>query len=155
MKTILIPLDLGADTLALVNYAVPIAAQANATLLLLHVIRKQPYDNGTFSPETAVHQRMKQEAEINHETIARETLRHEILTKFLTYDGNPADAIIQCAKNRQADLIVMQRACGHETCTSEEVLRTAPCPVLTWMDTSQKSSGLRGKLSDSPVAQPA
>jgi len=138
VKTILIPLDLGADTLALVNYAVPIAAQANATLLLLHVIRKQPYDNGTFSPETAVHQRMKQEAEIILEQFSRQTFSKGVRSKVLVQDGNPADTIVQCAKNRQADLIVMQRACGHETCTSEKVLQTAPCPVLTWMDAFPK-----------------
>jgi len=134
MKTILIPLDLGVHTLSLLDYTVPMAAQANATLLLFHVIRRQPYDNGTFEPKTEVHQRMKQEAEIILNQLSRQTLERGVRSRVLVQDGscNPAEAIVQCAKNIRADMIVMPRARGSDSCTSEKVLQSAPCPVLAW-----------------------
>lgn len=130
-KTILLPLDLGVDTLALFEYAEPIAARMEAGLLLLHVIHKQSYDNGTFDSDTGVHQSIAREGRFILNQLSRQALTHGICARVLVVDGNPAEAILQTAKAHHVDLILLGQSCGGASRTSADVSASAPCPVLT------------------------
>lgn len=131
MKTILVPLNIDANTMALFEYARPVAAEMEASLLLLHVVRKQSYDNGTFAPDTDVHQRMVQEARMILEHLARKAVTHGIRAKVMILDGDPSKTILDTAKKMKADMILLTRACGKVDCTTEQVMDAATCPVMT------------------------
>jgi universal stress protein A len=66
--------------------------------------------------------------------------------------GRPSAAIVQDAKTRQADLIVMathgRGGFAHFVLGSvaERVLRTAPCPVLTVRDDSRAADALAEEI---------
>ncbi len=140
MKTILVPLTLDSQMLSVFEYAEPVAKEMDACLLLLHVVKKQSYDNGTFSPQTDVHQRVTQEARMILEHLARQAITHGIRTKIMITDGKPADSILSVAKSAKVNIILMGRPCGNKNCTSEMVLSTATCPVLTWRGEEHSTS---------------
>lgn len=152
MKTILIPLTLDSQMLSVFEYAEPIAKEMDASLLLLHVVKKQSYDNGTFSPKTDVYQRVTQEARMILEHLARQAIVHGIRAKVMVTDGTPADVILDTAKSIKADLILMGRPCSNQNCTSERVLSSALCPVLTWRGDEVRS---RESSSTAPSSRPA
>lgn len=131
MKSILLPLHLDATTLGVLDYAEPMAAEMGASLTLLHVLSKQSYDNGTFSPGTPVHEKVFHEAQIILEQFSRRAISHGIRVKTLILDGNPAQVILEMAKKTQASLIIMHSLSGKDGFSNEEVLDSAPCPVLT------------------------
>jgi hypothetical protein len=143
MRTILVPIDLGANTSPILDYAVSVAAQNGASLLLLHVIHKQPYDNGTFEPDTAVHRQLRHEAQVILEQLARQTIVRGIRSRVLVNSGVPADVIVRCARENRAEMIVMEPACDEATCTSRQVQQAAPCPILTWNSGSPVSREIR------------
>ncbi len=130
MKTILLPLDLGSNTLSLFEYAEPLAKSMDATLLLLHVVRKQSYDNGTFSPKTDVHECVLQQSRMILEQLSQRAIRHGIRAKTMILDGDPAATILNTAKETRAEMIIVRSACGDAQCTSTKVLASASCPVL-------------------------
>ena len=131
MKTILLPIKLGNNTLGLFQNAQSIASEKNASLILLHVIRKQPYDNGTFSPDTDIHHQVVREAKMILEQLSRSAIRNGILARVMVVDGNPAEQIVNVAKKNRVDLILIDSPCGKHGCISEQVLTSSPCSVLT------------------------
>jgi nucleotide-binding universal stress UspA family protein len=145
MKTILLPLDLNSNTINLFDYAEPIAAEFNACLLLLHVIKKQSYDNGTFSPHTDVHSRVSQESRIILEQLSRKAIMHGIRTKIIISDGNPSDVILDTARKSHADIILVSRTNEREHRLSTEILASAPCPVLHWQGPNQERPSVSKK----------
>ncbi len=152
MKTILLPLNIDANTMALFEYAQPIAAEMDASLLLLHVVRKQSYDNGTFAPDTDVHQRMVQEARMILEQLARKAITHGIRARVLVLDGHPSKAILDTAKKTKADMILLSRVCGKPDCTTEQVMDAATCPVLTMRNEPHDTSP-QGRVESLALAE--
>lgn len=132
MKAILVPVNLRANTGPVMDFAVSVAAEQGASLLLLHVIRKQPYDNGTFEPDTAVHQQLCREARVILEQLSRQTIIRGIRSRIMVASGVPSDVIVRCARDIHAEMIAMECGCGDAACTTEQVMRIAPCPVMTW-----------------------
>jgi nucleotide-binding universal stress UspA family protein len=137
MKTILLPLDINSNTIQLFDYAEPIAAEFNACLLLLHIVKKQSYDNGTFSPHTDVHGRVTQESRIILEQLSRKAIIHGIRTKIVIADGNPSEVILDTARKAGADMILVSRTNPSEESISLEILAAAPCPILHWQGSNQ------------------
>ena len=131
MKTILVPLALDSTTLPLLRYSEPIARDMGASLVLLHVVPKQAYDNGTFSPEAKVHESVVAQTRQVLERLSHRVMQSGIRNRVMILDGDPADTIVRTARDTRADIIVLSRACGEAHCTSARVLAEAPCPVLS------------------------
>lgn len=136
----------------LLDYALEVARESAASLILLHVISKQPYDNGTFEPDTAIHQQLCHEANIILQQLSRHTIVHGIRSKVMVTSGTAAAKIIEIAKNLQASMIVLSRSCGQPGGTTENVLRSAHCPVLTWEDEYDSKESWEGAAEEESAA---
>lgn len=155
--TILFATDFSESSAHALPIASALAANAHATLLIVHVseLERQPvgelFDD---APELDAH------PEPNPPLAAR--LEQVVPTEAgvpcehrMPY-GKPAEAIVQLAKNENVDMIVMgthgyrglSRALAGSV--AEEVMREAPCPVIA----VRLSKTLDGK-KPVPVAAPA
>ena len=139
---ILVPTDFSPPSDAALEYARMLAAKFGSTLRILHVVddpsSSSDFVADGFSPSTEE----IQEALTRH---ARKRLEHVMTSgdrlRFHTYVdaviGTPAEAIIDYAGATGTSLIVMgthgRTGMAHLLMGSvaEQVVRTAPCPVLT------------------------
>jgi nucleotide-binding universal stress UspA family protein len=139
---ILSPVDFHENSLAALEYAAQFARQYDATVYLLHVIPTdelhlhrevyRPTEGGGADIRWA--EKVSKE---NLQAIAQKHLsggiRHEILTRV----GDAAKSILETAEEVGAELIVMathgRTGIAHFFLGSvaEQVVREAPCPVLT------------------------
>jgi len=130
--------DFSAESLAAARYAISMAQENQARLILLHVMRPST---------TPVSEREAQD------TLSNATFQlHEIVppsaelwctAEAVVRTGNPAEQILEVAKEKGADLIVlgvrnkqgMMGAATHlERATAHKVVAHAQCPVLTVQD---------------------
>jgi nucleotide-binding universal stress UspA family protein len=130
-KKILIAIDKSAPSMSAVNAASQMATQLGAQCALLHVVDPSlAYiaDLGTTN-----------ENELAHLRVAGDELIHSIdinAARFVL-EGDPADTIINTARDWDADLIVLgsdsRGRLAHFLLgsTADSVIRRAPCPVLT------------------------
>lgn len=132
---VLFATDFTRESLAALPYAVSLAQENQARLFLLHVIRKHEQDqkemHGKLSAANTLH-------ELN-EMVPKDAelwCRPEAIVEH----GEPAEGILEAAKQRGADLIVLgvRDAAGRlgaathlERTTAHKVVAHAPCPVLT------------------------
>lgn len=137
---VLIPLDLGESSERTLEYARMVARPFGASLVLMHVV-PNPYITAAtdvyipppqeFLDELERDARKRLEALITEED--RATFRAELILKV----GDPACEIVDYARARPANLIVMgthgRTGVAHLILGSvaERVVRTAPCPVVT------------------------
>lgn len=150
---ILVPTDFSASSRAALNYAVELAAHFPAAVHVLHVV---PMTRAQRSAADSDHEARRVLRRL--ETADRRLRRSipKIAGERLGVDrrvlmGDPADRIVECARDALADLIVMAgpaprtraRAAGRRT--SERVVQHAPCPVLTLplLDSDDRSRGER------------
>ena len=140
ISRILVPVDFSAHSDRALRYAATLAGQVGASVELLHVVEDFVY--GAFSevyvPNVPA---MTQEA-INSAVDRLTRLKAEVFlhgadVETVVYVGRPALTIVEQAKAGKFDLIVMgthgRTGLSHLFMGSvaEQVLRTAPCPVLT------------------------
>ena len=129
--------DFSPESLAAARYAISLAQQNCAQLLLLLVLSKpqNPDESTTRVFELSVAEAIHRLYEIVPSDVTLECVP-EVLVEF----GRPAERIVEVAKHRSADLIVMgvrdasehMSAATHlERSTAHKVVATAPCPVLT------------------------
>ena len=59
-----------------------------------------------------------------------ELLRRHVLGRYLDSSGNPAEALVEKARELRADLVVVGRTLSSTASVSAEVGRSAPCDVL-------------------------
>lgn len=132
---VLFATDFTPASVAAAPYAVSLAEETEARLILLHVVRmpEEPKEEARF--ETSV-------AELIHRLyeVVPEEAQLAIPPQIAIEYGNPGDMIIEAAKDRGADVIVMgvRSAAGHlgvathvQRATAHEVVAHASCPVLT------------------------
>jgi nucleotide-binding universal stress UspA family protein len=140
IKTILVPIDFGDCSVAAVRYAKQLAEKFEGGIHLLYVIP----DSALILPD-AVLPPLASAPDVDglraraasglDGFVAREGLPAG--TTHETRVGSPADEIIECAKLKRADLIVIgthgRGALAHFLLGSvaERVVRHSPCPVLT------------------------
>jgi nucleotide-binding universal stress UspA family protein len=133
MREILCATDFSAESLAAVPYAVSLAQEHEAQLSLLYVLDRA--DATILHPESNAASLLHR----LHELIPAEA---ELWChpKCFVKHGSPADQILELAKTRHADLIVLgvRRAEGHlgasthlPWSTAHKVVSQAGCPVLT------------------------
>lgn len=158
IKRILVPVDFSPDSDAALHYAVGLAQQVGATVHLLHIVENS-MAAGMWSADAYTGEKpgllvnvvrdAEQRLERMIPTIAgvRYGLEHDVRT------GPPAATIVEFAKEELADLIVMgtrgRTGLSHVLLGSvaEEVVRRAPCPVLTLRAERPKRSGHTPKAS--------
>lgn len=136
MKTILLPLKLDQHAISLFQYAEPIAADLDATLMILHVIAKQTYDNGTFAPSTPIHQKLVQEAKMILEHLSRKALCHGVRTRIRIVDGSVEATILESVKIHRPEMIIMGPAQGTSDGLVSRIMMKASAPVLAWQANS-------------------
>jgi nucleotide-binding universal stress UspA family protein len=129
---ILCPVDFDANSRLALAMAAELAAERDATLHVLHVIAMPP------GPEVALpYGKMEEAARTRLERLVRQQVRGRADCHLEVMMGNADVEILQAAKRRRADLIVMATH-GRKGLrrlvlgsVAESVVREAPCPVLT------------------------
>jgi len=134
----LVPIDLSEYANQALDYAVNLAGKLDARLMLVHVIQSIPLvgvDMGVTLPYTYV-QDLEAEIMQSMESALTRVTAAGLEGEIVVVHGIPFHEIIETAKTRQVDLIIM----GTHGRTSlqyvllgsvaEKVVRLAPCPVL-------------------------
>jgi len=134
MKTILLPIRLSSNTLSLMRCAERMCSEMEASLLFLYIVPKQQYDNGTFAPNTEVHQRVVQEAKMILEQLSRKAITNGIRSRILVMDGSPADTILQVARQSRVSMVILEKS-GHGE-VADRLIKQASCPILSWNEES-------------------
>lgn len=126
-SSILLPTDLEPHSLRAAQYAVALAEESNGNLTLLHIL-----DESNEESLRAATRRMEQ--------LVPEDAALWCQPGFKTAVGDPAGAILECAKEVDADLIVLgvthsRPLADHASWSiASKVVRQAGCPVLTIRD---------------------
>jgi len=139
IKRILVPTDFSASSRAALNYAVELAAHFPAAVHVLHVVpmpRARPSAAESDHEARRVLRRLETADRRLRRSIPKFAGERLGVDRHLLV-GDPADRIVDCARDAIADLIVMAgptprtgaRPAGRRTC--ERVVQRAPCPVLT------------------------
>jgi nucleotide-binding universal stress UspA family protein len=142
--TILFATDFGSASLHALPYAISLANEQKARLVLAHVVLPYPVEN--IGPYWYVGNDMtEQQNRAKASTLRRlremlpEDVKLEREAEFVVQFSLPADGILEVAADCKADLIVMglnhaalPRASAHlPWTTAYDVVRNAACPVLT------------------------
>jgi nucleotide-binding universal stress UspA family protein len=139
---ILVPTDFGPASDAALAIARNLAGQYGARLSMLHVLTS-PEATGVWTPEvfmpasTEARERLTREAQerIESSLTAEDRMRSDVTIQIRI--GSVAEHILDFAREHSVELIVMgthgRRGLSHLLLGSvaEQVLRSAPCPVLT------------------------
>lgn len=144
LKRILCPTDFSADSRAALRVAGEMAQYFSAELTVLYVyVSPQPavwpYEGLGINPVEAGLSREEtlalREKELAAEALA--ALPPNLDLKLTILEGDPAAVILETARQRQSDMIVIAPH-GHNRMrkaifgsTAEEVVKYAPCPVVT------------------------
>lgn len=139
VRRVLCPTDFSPTADHAAELAAEMALKFGAEMVLLHVIPDLSYPLRSFGAVTAyphlreeLHARAKEELDKHAATLqAGKPVATELR------DGATHEAILACAKEHGADLIVIGTH-GHQGLkhmllgsTAEKIVRTATCPVLT------------------------
>jgi nucleotide-binding universal stress UspA family protein len=150
-RSILSPIELDDPSLVALGAAQRIAADHNATLHLLHVVARLP---GFGEPDIVKdeHSVAEERARARLNEIANlhlKGVKYQLQTAAASTRAM-AKAIVRVAGEVNADLIVLKTS-GRKGLANfilgnvaEEVVRTAPCPVLTLAPTAQEKAAQIG-----------
>ena len=140
LETILMPTDFSEPSQRALEYATSLARRLGASLHLLHVVyfplEAAASPEGYWVDLTNVRSQMRAEAESQIQALAASLQGIKVTTQVVE-GTSPARAIIQAAKERPAQMIVMgthgRGGVSHLLLGSvaERVVRTARCPVMT------------------------
>jgi nucleotide-binding universal stress UspA family protein len=134
-RRILFATDFSSQSVAAAPYAVSLAQENQARLLLVHVVRLRDHDRDDRVYELSVAEAIHH----LHETVP-EDAQLWCPPEVSVEHGNPGKRIVEAAEERGADLIVLgvRDAAGHlnaathfERNTAHNVVAHAACPVLT------------------------
>jgi nucleotide-binding universal stress UspA family protein len=136
VERILVPVDFSASTVETLRYAKAFAEQFKAVIDVLHVVQLNIADEERGVPRTALIRRLREAARQGLCKLIEILWSGEIMATVAIQEGRPADAIIQEARARNSDLIIigihekpaLLRLLPHNT--AARVIRGAPCPVL-------------------------
>ena len=137
LKKILGPVDFSDCSTKALQYAIPLAKQHQASLILLYVVptvyAAAEYGMADYAQ---VQQSMRTEATVKLETLALHEVHGAVPVERQVHVGSPAHEILNVAADAATDLIVIsthgRTGLKHVFMGSvaEEVVRRAPCPVL-------------------------
>ena len=140
-KRILCPIDFSEASLRGLEYALALAQEADADLLLLHVIEglpEAPNWQQADNPAVREYLHLSEEQALSRlRRVLPEEARTWCRPQELLMTGKPYDAILRVAREQNVHLIVMG-VHGRNPIdvmffgsTTNHVIRTATCPVLT------------------------
>lgn len=159
IKRILVPVDFSDCSLEALEHVVQVGKLCKAAVTILHVLEPVSYGLDFTLSRVWKDQQLREYvrsrlSELTHLLESQGLTAHNVIL-----GGMPRDSILDCAREREADLIVMgthgRGGLSHLVIGSvaEAVLRRAPCPVLT-VKSPKFSSGHRRALSETS-ARPA
>ena len=134
-RRVLFATDFTPEAAAAAPYAISLAEEHNAHLILLHVVRERVNATGKIPVETSAAHVMYELHEIVPDD-AELWCRPEAVVEY----GDPATRILDAAKERGADLIVLgvRNVAGYvgtvthlERALAHKIVAHAACPVLT------------------------
>lgn len=142
ISNVLVATDFSPSATHAVDTAIEYARQFQAQLIILHAYRidipvASPLTGGGYVLPDGFFEQIAKEARLRVERAASEASAKGISAIGIAIDRHPATAIVDEAKARKVDLIVMgtrgltglkHLALGS---VADRVVRTAPCPVLT------------------------
>jgi nucleotide-binding universal stress UspA family protein len=138
IHTILHPTDFSEHSMAAFHIARDLAQQHRANILLVHVAESPGPEQVSYREATT---QLQPEAYFQRLLVEMrslfKSLGTEVPLQYLIVEGHPAAEIERVARDRHCDLIVLgtngrgalQRMLLGST--SEQLMRHAPCPVLT------------------------
>lgn len=137
MKRILVPVDFSERNAHALTLAKLIARKTRAQLTLLHVIEPSLYLGPRPGSFIFSARRSVRNAYTDLEQFYRYARGPDVSHRYHVVQGRPAQQIISTAKQQDAHLIV--QGCRENTDTeafrhgsvAEDIMRQAPCPVLT------------------------
>ncbi|MGA8221423.1 MAG: universal stress protein [Candidatus Acidiferrales bacterium] len=142
---VLFATDFTADSVAAAPYALSLAHENQARLVLLHVMRNPKPRTG--EEESQFELSVAETIQQLYDTLPQDVDVNGPPEVAVEY-GEPAERIVEAAKQRHADLIVLgvRGAEGHigaathlERATAHKVVAHAVCPVLTVRQRNQKN----------------
>lgn len=134
-KTILVPTDFSPNADQALDYACELAAKLGATIHLVHAVSAPPSALQVALTEQIIENLLSEDRAVL-EKLMRSRGEAAAFGSSTVDIGDPRDLILNTAKTRGADLIVMgthgRRGLSRMVMGSvaENVLRHAPCPVL-------------------------
>lgn len=137
LERVLVPVDFSDCSLDALEYAVVVAQQAEASLMLLHVLEPVSYGLDFTLGHIRTREQLRESWTKRLEELASSHQQSHVQIKFGLRGGLPVDSILDSAQTLPCDLIVMgthgRRGISHAFSGSvaEAVLRKARCPVLT------------------------
>ncbi len=142
LHKVLVPLDGSAPSIAALDHAIALVREGDATLDVLHVETSDDFAVGSSSPlapDLRIAQDKALEDAITHATSA---LGGRLTRRDIR--GEPLRTIVETAADGHYDLIVIGthgrggRLRSVLGSVAEGVVRTAPCPVLTVREPSER-----------------
>lgn len=149
-KIIVVPTDFSDHSLRALPYAVSLAERFNARLKVVFVSEPalQVADVAWVGvDERSMSQEHLEEARRNLERIALEQVPTDVQVDAEVLTGDAVEAVISYARDVNADLVVMathgRGGLSHMLMGSvaEQIVRKAPCPVLTLKQPMPVSTG--------------
>lgn len=138
MKKILVPMDFSDCAKKALQYAVPLAEQHDAKLVLVYVAPTPSYAGGEYGiiDTSALNAELFRSGEGRLQSVAKEEIRGRVPVETMVRAGSATAEIIDVAETLPADIIVISThgysGLKHVLLGSvaEHVVRHAPCPVL-------------------------
>ncbi|MCI0427544.1 MAG: universal stress protein [Nitrospiraceae bacterium] len=136
LERILVPVDFSDCSLDALEYAVVVAQQAKASLMLLHVLEPVSYGLDFTLSHIRTREQVRENWTKRLEKLASSHQHSHVPVESQLRGGLPADSILDTAQTLPYDLIVMgthgRRGISHALSGSvaEAVLRKALCPVI-------------------------
>lgn len=138
IKRILVPTDFSRSSLKAIDYAVDLAKEHGAEVIIVHVIEPMSYAVPRYLPEpTALLEEQRQESLKELDRLVDRVEPQWQKCRAEVHLGVVYDVIAQLAGKLKADLIVVsthgRTGLAHLLIGSvaERIVRLAPCPVLT------------------------
>lgn len=136
LKRLLVPIDFSECSVKALQYALPFARQFGGSLTLLHVVQVYPSPEVVDVNLPLVERRMQESAITELKTLAEREVGADIPTETVVRLGQPYAEIVEEARARRSDLIVLSTH-GYTGLrhfllgsTAERIVRHAPCPVF-------------------------
>jgi nucleotide-binding universal stress UspA family protein len=136
LERILVPVDFSDCSLDALEYAVVVAQQAKASLMLLHVLEPVSYGLDFTLSHVRTREHVRESWTKRLQELTSSHQHSHVAMEFQLRGGLPADSILDSAQTLPCDLIVMgthgRRGISHALSGSvaEAVLRKSHCPVI-------------------------
>ena len=140
LDLIMVPTDFSGLSCEAFSWATLLANEFNAKILIVHVIPERTAVDMTSQPGNPWEKVLEREDNAmveNFQSCLLSDISQTVETQTLVEVGQAAERLIETAKEKNADLIIMathgRTGLFHTLMGSvaEKVVRQAPCPVLT------------------------